>query len=209
MPRGPKALVFGATVLVFALTWIHPRWPLEQAMHASLAVAGLAWLLVHDRRWPMGTGAFVAICAFIAVHSVAAHWLYSYVPYDEWSRALTGFSPQAAFGWQRNHFDRFIHLLYGLCFAPALAQYLAARWKTSAGATAALTVMVVMSSSLLYEWLEWGIALALSPDEAEAYNGQQGDIWDAHMDMLLATLGALAVVLPGALRRPLAKSAHG
>jgi putative membrane protein len=32
----------------------------------------------------------------------------------------------------------------------------------------------------------------MSPEAAEAYNGQQGDPWDAHMDMLLATLGAVA-----------------
>ena len=29
------------------------------------------------------------------------------------------------------------------------------------------------------------------PENAENYNGQQGDIWDAHQDMFLATLGAL------------------
>ncbi|WP_265088482.1 DUF2238 domain-containing protein [Psychrobacter immobilis] len=48
-----------------------------------------------------------------------------------------------------------------------------------------------MSSSLLYELLEWGIAATLSPEAAEAYNGQQGDIWDAHKDMALALLGGL------------------
>ena len=32
---------------------------------------------------------------------------------------------------------------------------------------------------------------ALGEDAAESYNGQQGDIWDAHKDMLLATLGSL------------------
>ncbi|MCY3189826.1 DUF2238 domain-containing protein, partial [Acinetobacter baumannii] len=40
-----------------------------------------------------------------------------------------------------------------------------------------------------------------SPEEAENYNGQQGDMWDAHKDMLLATIGAifyglLALMLP-------------
>ena len=52
--------------------------------------------------------------------------------------------------------------------------------------------MLVMCASLVYEWAEWAIALMLSPEAAEAYNGQQGDPWDAHADMLLATLGALA-----------------
>jgi len=66
-----------------------------------------------------------------------------------------------------------------------------------------------MCSSLVYEWLEWAIALTLAPGQAEAYNGQQGDIWDAHMDMLLATLGALAVVVPGWLRIRASAHAHG
>ncbi len=43
-------------------------------------------------------------------------------------------------------------------------------------------------TSLFYEWIEWLIAIGLSPEEAENYNGQQGDIWDTHKDMLLATL---------------------
>ena len=72
----------------------------------------------------------------------------------------------------------------------------AARWRTSPRQTATLVLMAVMSTSLVYEWLEWAIALALSPDDAEAYNGQQGDVWDAHMDMLLATLGTLPMLLP-------------
>ena len=201
MPRGWKAVAFVATVLVFLLTWIRPLWPAEQAMHSSLAVLGMAWLLVHDRRWPMGTGAFVAICAFLTVHNIAAHWLYSNVPYDAWCRAAFGWSPQVAFGWERNHVDRLIHLLYGLCFAPALSQYAAARWRLPARATAALALMAIMCSSLVYEWAEWAIALMLSPEDAEAYNGQQGDAWDAHMDMLLATIGAVIVLLPSFLRR--------
>jgi len=48
-----------------------------------------------------------------------------------------------------------------------------------------------MSTSLIYEWIEWLIAINLSPEAAENYNGQQGDIWDAHKDILLATLGAI------------------
>jgi putative membrane protein len=209
VPHGIKAVAFAATVLVFLLSWIHPLWPLEQAMHSSLAVLGLGWLLVHDRRWTMGNGAFLAVCGFITMHNIAAHWLYSNVPYDQWFRSATGWSPQQAFGWRRNHFDRLIHLLYGLCFAPALAQYIAARWRTSPGATATLVVMTVMCSSLVYEWLEWAIALTLAPGQAEAYNGQQGDIWDAHVDMLLATLGALAVTVTGWLRARGGDVAHG
>lgn len=187
-----KKTAFAGVLAVFAATWVHPLWPAEQALHGSLAVIGLAALWWVDRRWRLGNGAFIAICIFIAIHCVAARWLYSNVPYDAWLQAATGWSPNVAFGWQRNHFDRLIHLLYGLCFTPALVQLLRHAWPAlRIGQAFTLSVMAIMCSSLAYEWLEWGIALLLSPEAAEAYNGQQGDMWDAHADMLLATLGSL------------------
>jgi len=187
-----KKAAFAGVLAVFLLTWIKPLWPLEQALHSSLTVAGLAALWWVDRRWPLGGGAFAAVCGFVALHCIGARWLYSNVPYEAWLQGLAGWSPGAAFGWQRNHFDRLIHFLYGACFTPALAQLARHAWPALRGGQAfVLAVMAVMCSSLVYEWLEWGIALALSPEAAEAYNGQQGDVWDAHADMLLATVGSL------------------
>ena len=188
-----KKLAFLSTLAVFAASWLHPRWPLEQALHSSLTVVGLAWLYLHDRRWPMRDAHFALVCGFIVMHCIGARWLYSNVPYDAWFQSLFGWSPGAAFGWQRNHFDRLIHLLYGLCLAPAAWHWLRQRWPLDARQSFAIALMLVMCSSLLYEWMEWGIALALSPEAAESYNGQQGDVWDAHADMLLAAVGALLV----------------
>jgi len=48
-----------------------------------------------------------------------------------------------------------------------------------------------MSSSALYELIEWGAAEVLGGDLGAAYLGTQGDPWDAHKDMALASLGAL------------------
>ncbi|HSX63883.1 MAG TPA: DUF2238 domain-containing protein [Pseudoxanthomonas sp.] len=201
-----KKIAFALTLAVFAASWIAPLWPLEQALHSSLTVLGLVWLIWHDRRWPMLTSHFALICFFIIVHSVAARWLYSNVPYEDWLQGLFGWSPAQAFGWQRNHTDRLIHLLYGLCFAPPVRRYLQQRWPPLTPRQAfLLTLMLIMCSSLLYEWLEWGIALALSPEAAESYNGQQGDAWDAHADMLLATAGALVAWPSG--RRPRGRAA--
>ncbi|WP_447592321.1 DUF2238 domain-containing protein [Stenotrophomonas rhizophila] len=189
-----KKLALAAVLAVFAASWIQPLWPLEQTLHSSLTVIGLVALWWVDHRWGLGNGAFAAICGFIAIHCIAARWLYSNVPYDAWLQAALHWSPNAAFGWQRNHFDRLIHFLYGVCFTPALLQLARHAWPAlRIGQAFTLAVMVVMCSSLAYEWLEWGIALLLSPEAAEAYNGQQGDMWDAHADMLLATLGSLLV----------------
>ena len=188
-----KRIAFATALAIFALSWIAPRWPFEQALHSSLTVVGLVWLWLHDRRWPMRTSHFALICFFIALHCIGARWLYSNVPYDQWARALSGHTLSELFGWRRNHFDRLIHLLYGICFTPAVWHWLRQRWPLTARQGFVIAVMLIMCTSLLYEWLEWAIALGLSPEAAESYNGQQGDVWDAHADMLLATVGALSV----------------
>ena len=48
-----------------------------------------------------------------------------------------------------------------------------------------------MASSMFYELIEWVIAIDMSPKDAENYNGQQGDVWDAHKDMAISTLGSV------------------
>lgn len=65
------------------------------------------------------------------------------------------------------------------------------RYKQSLKVGFYIAITAVMVTSLWYEWFEWLIAILLSPQNAEAYNGQQGDMWDAHKDMLMATIGSL------------------
>ncbi|HEY4582335.1 MAG TPA: DUF2238 domain-containing protein [Lysobacter sp.] len=196
-----------ATAAIFFASWIRPIWPLEQALHGSLTVVALVLLFAYARRRDTRDGDVLLLCAFLVLHCIASRWLYSNVPCDAWCQRLLEFSPQAAFGWERNHFDRLVHLAYGLCFAPALVHGLRLRYRLGAGHAFALMLLLVMGSSLAYEWLEWGIALALAPEQAEAYNGQQGDPWDAHADMLLATLGAAAWA-PRLMREPATDTAR-
>lgn len=186
-----KRVSFALLLLIFLATWIHPLWPAEQALQSSLTIAAFVWLALHARRWRMRDGEFLAICTFIAAHCIAARWLYSNVPYDEWLRNWLRWSPQQSFGWTRNNFDRLVHLLYGLCLLPAIHTALRQRWPLGKGQSFTIGVMLIMCTSLIYEWGEWVVALSLSPKDAEAYNGQQGDMWDAHKDMLMATIGAL------------------
>ncbi len=150
----------GAFGALVALTWINPPWPAEQALHSSLTAVALV-----------------------------ARWIYSFVPYDDWTNALFGVRLSEAFSWRRNHFDRLVHFAYGVC----LTAVLRLKWLRS--------LEIVLATSALYELLEWAIAMTLAPAMAEAYNGQQGDMWDAHADMALAALGALVTSLASSVRR--------
>lgn len=49
----------------------------------------------------------------------------------------------------------------------------------------------IYSWSMIYELFEWSLTIIMSPQSAENYNGQQGDMWDAQKDMALALLGSI------------------
>jgi uncharacterized membrane protein YjdF len=54
--------------------------------------------------------------------------------------------------------------------------------------------ILLMSFSMLYELMEWGVAMLVAGDVGQSYLGTQGDEWDAHKDMALATLGGLIAI---------------
>lgn len=158
-----------------------------------LMVIGL--LTVTHKGWVSRVG-FAGTIVFLLLHVSAAHYLYSYVPYNDWLISLFGWDMNATFGWTRNMYDRLVHLMYGVLLYPLIADLLRRAFPQSRPAVIALLVIqFVMASSVFYEFIEWWIALGMSPEEAENYNGQQGDIWDAHADMALATLGSIISAL--------------
>ncbi len=74
-------------------------------------------------------------------------------------------------------YDRFVHLAYGLLLYPFFYRLFQV-WlpQLSKLTLFLLVIQFVMASSLIYEWIQWFIAMGLSPEDAENYNGQQGDI---------------------------------
>jgi putative membrane protein len=58
-----------------------------------------------------------------------------------------------------------------------------------------LPLDLTMSTSMLYELVEWAAAIVFGGELGTAYLGTQGDPWDAHKDMALASVGALIAML--------------
>lgn len=186
-------IVFGLVVIGASIE------PLEYgayALHQLGTVIMLAMLFVFQKKFGLSFLAFCSYLMFLTVHVIAAHYLYSYVPYSIWTQSLLNLDLNQYFGWQRNMFDRLVHFCYGLFLYPFFARLFQC-WLPQVGTKSRflLVLQFVMASSVFYEWIEWWLAVALSPEEAEKYNGQQGDLWDAHQDMLFATLGTLVAGL--------------
>ena len=136
----------------------------------------------------------VLVCAFIVAHCIGARWLYSYVPYDDWARLLTGRTLTDVFSFQRNHYDRLVHVAFGLFFTRPAFEIFTRRFGLSATLARYTSIESILAASALYELFEWSLTLLLGGEDVEAYNGQQGDLWDAHKDMALALLGSLCTL---------------
>ncbi|MCP0910855.1 MULTISPECIES: DUF2238 domain-containing protein [Acinetobacter] len=182
----------GILILAILLASIHPLEMEAYLLHQAGTAFMLIMLLVCLYKIGLNFLSFNLYILFLIVHVIAAHYLYSYVPYNQWIEQIFGFHLNEVMHWSRNMFDRFVHLAYGLLLYPIFYRLFQV-WLPQQKPVVIflLVIQFVVASSMIYEWLEWLIAIGLSPEEAENYNGQQGDSWDAHKDILLATLGAI------------------
>jgi putative membrane protein len=192
MIRDPvKATMFIAVVAGLGLSLIRAPYPEFHGLQHTPTVPALILIVAWDRRWPMSRSALGCLLWMLALHILGARYIYSMVPYDGWSESIAGVRLSEVFGFERNHYDRLVHLLFGALLVLPIREFLERERAYSRRGGVAIAILVVMAASLLYEVAEWLIAVTISPEDAEAYNGQQGDFWDAQKDMALATAGAV------------------
>ncbi|TWT76732.1 Inner membrane protein YjdF [Planctomycetes bacterium CA13] len=178
------------TVALTAASFYQAPYPNELWLQHMPTVVLLVALAASSIWFRISKVSFLCIVAFLWLHILGARWIYSFVPYDDWSCFLLGQSASEHFGWQRNHYDRMVHLASGLLVVPPASEVLQ-RWGGMRPLGAAMmAIAVVLAIGAVYEILEWQIAVAFSPQQAEAYNGQQGDVWDPQKDLALAWIGA-------------------
>ena len=187
----------GLLLIAIVISGIQPLEFEAYLLHQAGTVFMLILLFVIFKKIGLDFLSFTFYLLFLLIHIIGAHYLYSYVPYNDWIQQVFHFNLDQYMGWSRNMYDRLVHLAYGVLLYPLIYRVFQV-WLPSAKPFSLflLVVQFVMASSVLYELIEWAIAIGLSPEEAENYNGQQGDMWDAHKDMLLATIGAIIYGLP-------------
>lgn len=159
----------------------------------TLLVVGVVALALH--RWPMPTSAVACICAFLTLHTIGGCYIYSYVPYEDWVRALGLPSPNELLGLRRNSWDRLVHFSFGLCWIHPISTWLSRHKGLSMSLATYISVEFVLAGSAVYEIFEWLLTVLMAGPEALAYNGQQGDVWDPQKDMALAVSGAVLAAL--------------
>ncbi len=179
--------------LVLIVSCIQPLYPREMYLQHSVTLLVAIFLVYVTIKNSLSNSSFIFIVLFMIFHMIGARWIYSNTPYDQWINSLTGFSIDSFFGFQRNQYDRMIHFLFGFLIVIPLSE-INIRWFSFPPKKALfVALLLILSMSSIYEIFEWVISIVLSPYDAEAYNGQQGDFWDSQKDMALAMAGALVM----------------
>jgi putative membrane protein len=181
--------------LVLIISGIHPIYPDEMYLqHTATLLVGFFLIYITIKN-NLSNDSFLLIVGFMIFHIIGARWIYSFTPYDQWIKSLTGLSINSYFGFHRNQYDRLVHFLFGLMLLIPL-QEICSKWMNCPRKISILLAfLTILSMSMLYEVFEWSISIFMSPEDVEAYNGQQGDYWDAQKDMALAFSGALIMFL--------------
>lgn len=203
-PSYPKWML-GIFAAWFGVWAIRPPHPKDFVLEHLFTVAGVALLCWSHSRFRLSNLSYTAIFVFLCLHVVGAHYTYSEVPYDDWLKRLMSwigvrdFSLQSSLGFERNHYDRLVHFSFGLCMAYPVREVFVRIAHVRGFWGYYLPLDVMMSFSMLYELIEWGVAVVIGGDVGQSYLGTQGDEWDAHKDMAFASLGGLITMTMTAL----------
>ena len=185
----------GAFLLIWTALAIAPLYRHDWLLENALVLPFVVLLVVTRRRFPLSRLSYLLVFVFLCLHEVGAHYTYSEVPYDRWAQALFGRSLQDMLGLARNHFDRLVHFAFGLLLAYPIREVFLRVAEARGFWAYYLPLDVTMAASMLFELIEWAAAEVFGGELGAAYLGTQGDVWDAHKDMALASLGALLAML--------------
>jgi putative membrane protein len=186
-----QRILFILFLAAFAGSWVRPpylQFLLMQHVPTFLAACLLVYL---SNRFVISRLSFASIVLFLCLHTLGARYLYSYTPYNDWSEWLLGINITETFGFDRNHYDRVVHFSFGLLMAVPIQEFERRYLKLSLAISSVLAIECILATSAGYELLEWAIAVVFTPEWADNFLGQQGDVFDAQKDTALATGGAV------------------
>ncbi|WP_096739470.1 DUF2238 domain-containing protein [Pseudoalteromonas atlantica] len=179
-----KYLWLGLFFIVLIWSGINPKDQFTWLLEVIPAIIGLVLMASSYKHFKLTPILYGFILAHCIVLMVGGHYTYAEVP---WFDNLVGS--------ERNNYDKVGHFFQG--FVPALLAREILLRKNVVNGKGWLNVFVVsicLAFSAFYELIEWWVAV-LSGENAEAFLGTQGYVWDTQSDMGIALLGAICSIL--------------
>ncbi len=197
----PLQILCGLFVAWMLHTALAPEQAGDYWLENVLTLVFIGVLYVSYHRLTLSNLSYLLIFMFLSLHEWGAQYKYSDVPAGEWLKPLLTTN--------RNDYDRLMHFMYGLLLAYPMQEWFVRFAGARGGFRYLLPIQFTLACSAVYELMEAGMAMILSPQREEEFVGMQGDIWDAQKDMFLAGVGAvlaMAAVLVFRRRREIASA---
>ena len=182
-----ELIILGCIYLVgFLLLAINPHDRADWALENFFPISQLIAVIISYRYFKFTRLSYYMIFFYFFVQSWGGHFTYAEAAPFNWLRD--------EFHLARNHYDRVAHFmlgfLLGLPIREILMQFISAsrRWINF------LTASLVLAIGAFYEFIEWWVAVLVTPNLGDKFLGTQGDIWDTQWDMFLALVGAVLMI---------------
>jgi putative membrane protein len=173
-------------ILGLCVSAINPHDYFTWILEVFPAIFGFLVLLLTFKRFTFSYLTYTLILIHCYILFVGGHYTYAEVPLFNWVRET--------FNQSRNNYDKIGHFAQG--FVPAMIVrelFIRLQVINKTGWIPFITVCVCLAISVLYEFIEWFVAI-FSGESGDSFLGTQGYIWDTQSDMLYAMIGAICMV---------------
>lgn len=176
-------------IFFITLVWsgINPKDQFTWFLEVLPAIIGFIVLVFTYKSFKLTTLVYTLILVHCVILMVGGHYTYAEVPLFDTIKELLN--------QDRNNYDKIGHFAQGFIPAMIAREILIrkniipfAKWRNF------FIVCFCLGFSAFYELIEWWVAL-LSGEDAEAFLGTQGYIWDTQSDMGLALLGSIIALI--------------
>jgi len=183
-----KYLWLGTFFAVLLWSAVSPKDQFTWFLEVAPALIGFVLIVATYKKFPLTSLLYTLILIHMIILMVGGHYTYAEVPLFDTIKEM--------FDQTRNNYDKVGHLAQG--FIPAiLARELLIRKEVVSGSRIWLnyiTLSIILAFSAFYELIEWWVALT-SGEDAEAFLGTQGYIWDTQSDMGWALMGGILALI--------------
>lgn len=182
-----KILWLAIFFIVLIWSGINPKDQFTWFLEVLPAIIGLFALAFTYKRFRLTPLVYTLILIHSVILMVGGHYTYAEVPLFDTIKELLN--------QDRNNYDKIGHLAQG--FIPAIiAREILIRKNIIPLAKFRdfFIVCFCLGFSAFYELIEWWVALLIGED-AEAFLGTQGYVWDTQSDMGLALLGSILALI--------------
>lgn len=169
------------------LSAIQPKEYFTWFLEVLPAILGFFILIFTFKKFQFTNYTYFFIILHCIILFIGGHYTYAEVPFFEWIKET--------FEQSRNNYDKVGHFAQG--FVPAMIiRELFIRKNVIANTSYFnfIIVSICLAISAAYEWIEWWVSISTG-EGGDAFLGTQGYVWDTQSDMLLATIGAVCMVL--------------